>query len=88
MQGKTPNAQFRIPGQQGVFGVYQSSDSDQLSARLQSQQVFYTDAPSEWIANNGITQSSEHPTFAQVEPFLYSVGDWLAFDRKEVNDNR
>ena len=71
--------------------------AEQVTARLQLEQLFQANAQA--ARRNGETkalvesarqyaeQVPEHPTFAQIEPFLYEVGDWLAFDRTEVKNN-
>lgn len=95
MPEKIINTQFQIPQQQGSFGVYQPDEADpryaqQVAARLQLQQVYHTDVQSARPvvdADQSVRGGAEHPTFSQIEPFLYEVGDWLAFDRKEVSNN-
>ena len=96
MSAKQINTQYQIPQGRGNLNAYQPAADDprfaaQTSARLELQQVYYNSVnaqrPVEATQADHVRGGAEHPTFSQVEPFLYEVGDWMEFNRKEVTGN-
>lgn len=70
---------------------------EQQAARLHLSELFRDQADSTKIvidtteladdARTFANSSKEKLTFPDIEPFLTHVGDWLDFDRKEVEEN-
>lgn len=96
MSAKPINTQYQIPQGRGSLNVYQPAGDDprfaaQTAARLELQQVYHSDVnsqrPAEMDQAEHVRGGIEHPTFSQVEPFLYEVGNWMEFNRKEVTGN-
>ena len=93
VSAKQINTQYQIPQGRGSLNAYQPVADEprfaaEASARLELQQVYYNsvnaERPVEVIQAEHVRASAEHPTFSQVEPFLYTVGDWMEFNRNEA----
>lgn len=96
MSGKAINTQYQIPQQRGDLRLQRAAANDtrytqQTSARLQVQQVYYNDInsrPAEAeVAPAHVRGGGTNPAFSEVEPFLRQVGTWMEFNRKEVAGN-
>jgi hypothetical protein len=77
--------------------VQDTRTAQDVTTRLKLQEIIRTDPVTAKITietnaavHDTVVHATPHAqqlTFADIEPFLFHVGDWLEFDRREIENN-